>query len=198
MTITRIMAVCGLTMAVWLGGCAGPEIAEVPEIAFPGGPVVRLEAERPASLEDDYRPPLRAPHVEHLYRIAPAQIARTWLRERVALSGSGGTVRMTIHDASVVEEKLANGGGVLGFFRNDPDRRLTARLDVTLTYVGWAGSAGSSRAVAEVSRTLMENADEAEVEAAYFQMMKRLSEAFDAEMRKRIDETYQRVLNSVG
>lgn len=181
-----------LAFATALTACGGPPPVDMPQIGFSGPPVLQLEAETPAEVVVDYRAPLTSPHIEHLYRIAPGQIARDWLRSRVALSGNGGEVRLTIHDASVIEKTVEGHGGLFG---GGKMHRLVARLDVTLDYLAPDQAAASARATTEVVRDLKNGASERETEIAYFELLKELATAFDVEMKARITDAFRPVLH---
>ncbi len=181
-----------IILCLALSACASRDRAEPPLLGFANGPIVRLEAERPVTVADDYRAPLQRPNVEHEYGVVPAQIANAWVRDRIALSGTGGAVKLTILDASVVLEPVPVSGGLFGLFRNEIDRRLTGTLAVQLDYVGVAGRAASARASVTVTRTIREKADADEVEAIYFDMIRVMADGFDETMTQKIRQSFQR------
>ncbi|MGF1457016.1 MAG: hypothetical protein ACFB6R_16745 [Alphaproteobacteria bacterium] len=187
-----------LLLCLVLGACTTAERAEPPLIRFSQGPIVRLEAERPVAVVDRYRAPLQAPHVEHEYRVVPAQIANAWIRDRIALSGTGGAVKLTIFDAGVVMEALPVSRGVFGWFRNEVDRRLTGTLEVQLDFVGVAGRAASTRATVSVTRGIRENADPEDVEGIYFDMIEALARGFDEEMSRQVREAFARATGAAA
>ncbi len=181
-----LLALMGLVL---LTACGGPSTLPLPEIGYTAPPL-RLDAEGPVEVVDLYRPPLRAPHVEHRFRVAPAQIARAWARDRLDLTGGAGAVKLTIMEASVIEEPIAPKGGLFGWLRADPERRLVARLAVQLDFVGATGAA-STEATAIVTRTVLEGVDEAALERVYFEMIEELETVFDAEMARELTRTFQ-------
>ncbi len=181
-----------LVLVAALGACGGPKRAEPPRIAFEDGPLLRLEAQRPVNVVELYRAPLSRPHVEHEFAIVPAQIANAWVRDRLALSGTGGEVKVTIHDASVIEEPVPVSTGLFAWLRDDVNRRLTGKLDVQIDFIGVAGEAGSARAEVSATRSLREGDKPEKVQAIYFQMIRDLADGFDSEMARQIDRAFVR------
>lgn len=169
-----------------LSACASPELPEMPTISFDDTERFDLEARRNIEVVEMYRPPLSRPNVEHLYRLAPSQIARAWVRDRLRLSGSGGQVKVTIVDASVVEQQLPERTGFMSFFTDDPDRKLVARLEVRIDYEGDNGKVASASAVATAARTIMEGASINEAEEIYFKMLQDLARELDRTLSAQI------------
>ncbi len=186
-----VLSVMLIVAALAVTGCTPPPRMEPPRIAFSGPALLRLEAERPVAFVEAYRAPLTRPNVEHEYAIVPAQIVQAWARDRLELSGNGGNLRITIVDASVVQEIVPKAVGVMGFFRKETDRRLNGRLEVQLDYVGVNG--GSVRAVVEMSRGIMEGTHPNEVERKYYDLMQDMAKAFDGEMTRQIQSGFGRV-----
>ena len=122
-----VLIACSLAL-LGLGACTPPPKPAVPDIIFSGGPQFVLPAEGDVEVVEKYEPPLKAPHVEHEYGITPAEIARAWARDRIKVDPGDGTVRMTILEASVVQNELDVEKGFSGLFKDQPDRQLTAGL----------------------------------------------------------------------
>ncbi len=178
-------------LLVPLAACATrPDRTPVPTIAFGSGELLTLEAETPVEIVEIYRAPLSRPNVEHEYGVVPAQIARAWVRDRVKLSGNGGAVRLTIHDASVVLETLPVKTGVKGLFRDEVDRRLTGTLEVQFDFVGAGGASASTWAKVSLTRSVLESAHPNEVEAIYFDLIQEMARGFDEEMARQVRETF--------
>lgn len=189
--LRRLLTGCLAVLAV--AACAGPGALAPPQIAFPNEALIRLEAEEPVEIVEQYRAPLRRPHVEHEFALVPAQIVETWAQERLDLSGNGGDARLTILDASVTLEPVPVRGGGFWPFRNAVNRRLIARLDVQFDYVGAAGRGASTRAAVELSRPVHEKTKGRDLEAVYFELMTDLAKAFDERMADRIRRAFQAV-----
>jgi len=183
-------------VALLPAACASVPTPEVPDLAYTDQTPIALSADRRIEIVEEYRPPLSKPHVEHEFRVVPAQIARAWARDRLALSGSGGDVKLTIIDAGVVEEKL-EGGGIGGFLFGAPDRKLTATLRARLDYVGVRGAA-SATATATVSREIPEGASLNEVEAIYFDMLRALKTEFDRALSEQVELRFRPVFGGAA
>lgn len=189
-----VPTVCGLALA-GLAACTPPPKPAAPDIIFAGGPQFVLPAEGEVEVVEQYEPPLKAPNVEHEFGVTPAAIARAWARDRIEVDPGDGTVRMTIIEASVVQNELDVEKGLSGLFKNQPDRQLTARLKVRLDYVGIAGSATATvEAMAE--RKFDEGDTLLEIEAAYYEMIERLAATFQNEMDESVRKHFARLFAS--
>ncbi len=189
-----VLSACSL-MLVGLGACTPPPKPAAPALIFSGGPQFVLPAEGKVETVEQYQPPLKPPHVEHEFALTPAAIARAWARDRIRVDPGDGTVRMTILEASVVQNELEVQRGLAGLFRDQPDRQLTARLKVRLDYVGIAGSATATvEAVAE--RRFNEGDTLLETEAAYYDMIERLAVTFQKKMDDSVRQHFARLFAS--
>ena len=64
-------------------------------------------------------------HVEHLFPTAPKTAVHNWVRDRLVATGTSGSARVIINDASALEEKLKTTSGIKGVFTNDQSERYT-------------------------------------------------------------------------
>ncbi len=187
-----------LSVAIGLSACGTTPPADVPVLSFKDGNAIRLNARPGIEIVDLYRPPLRPPHVEHQFSIVPSQIARIWVRDRLELAGGAGTVKLTIRDGAVTETAVPVKGGLFGMFRRDVARRLTGRLEVQLDFAGVGSAGASTTAIVEATREILEDAERAEVEAVYYEMIRDLADAFDRELTRQIDETFGQVFRGAA
>jgi hypothetical protein len=96
-------------------------------------------------------------------------------------------VTFTVHEASVIEEKLKMKSGVTGTFTTQQSERYTARVEATLEVVDQAGQRrGFATANAVRSRTLREDASLNAREKMWFGLVEELMQEFDKEMTKNI------------
>ena len=66
-----------------------------------------------------FEPPLKPPHVEHEMPIQPHMAVSRWVSDRLQPTGSSGHAKVTIRDASVIEESLKSVGGLRGAFTTE-------------------------------------------------------------------------------
>ena len=100
--IRRAMGALLACAALALAGCAPPPPPAYPQIDFGGRAPIRIAA---AALEvvDLYRPPLAAPHVEHVSPAIPSLVFKRWAERRLVPAGGSAALRVTIEDARIVE-----------------------------------------------------------------------------------------------
>src|SRR3989304_3468878 len=94
-TLTRF-ALIALALALPLNACETPPPAQkLPEITFAHLPPIKLNV---ATVEVvvRYRPPMKAPNVEHLFPTPPLKALRTWAADRVKAVGRSGTAAFGI------------------------------------------------------------------------------------------------------
>ncbi len=107
-------------------------------------------------------------------------------------SGGKGNPRVTIENASVVEQKLSRTPGFKGLFTNDQSERFDATLAVTfrLYREGTALSVAEGSVNVRRSRTVAENASVAEREQIFYDMTKQLMQAFNTEAEARLRQYF--------
>jgi len=183
-----------LLSTMLLAACADapPPAAGPRAVSFEAQAPLRLDIAS-ITVEPRYRAPGRAPNVEHLHPVTPESVARSWAAARIIATGSRGRAVLTVLDGSVVSEDLPKKGGLTGFFGDQLDTRLTARLKARLV-VGRAGiEAGnfeewSADVDASATRTILESASLNERDAAYAALIQSLAKNFDdalsAEVRR--------------
>lgn len=136
---------------------------------------------------ENYKPPMRAPFVEHDFPVAPANAVRKWVDTRLKASGTSGVLEVLIEDASVKEVPLVKTEGIKGLLTNDQDARYDAKLSVTFRL--FTGTQAISNASADVeisrSRTISEKTTVNERQAIYHQMLWEMMLDFERESNAR-------------
>ena len=178
-------------LALVLAACAappGPPDVAYPEIGFGDREPIRLAA---GALEivDLYRPPLAAPHVEHLSPAIPSIVFARWARRRLAPVGGPARVVATIADARIVETPLATDDSLQGAVTVEQATRLDGRGAVAVALVDPAGAV-LARAHGEATRrlSLPEDASPDERRRAMYRIV--------ADLARRIDEVLDREIRS--
>ncbi len=183
-----LLGLPALTAAL-LGACNTPEPrARFAEMTFEHRGDLRLDVGA-IEIQTEYRAPLAAPHVEHLFPVAPEAAMRRWARDRLAATGAPGRrARFIVKDARVIEEKLARTEGVRGAFTRDQTERYTITLEAALQIVGARGAAPEAFATARAvrSRSVAESVTVNQRERAWFELLEEAMRDLDVELESRI------------
>ena len=184
--MARIALLAGLML--WLGACTtDPEPPPAfPPLSFADKPPIRFEVAK-IEIEDRYRPPAKAPNVEHLFPIPLAAAAQAWAEDRFRAVGRSGTARVLIEDASATLTKLETDEGVTGLFKREQAEELTGRLLVRIEVTGLASlTSGFAEASASGRRTILESISLNERDAIYYEFGKGLTRKLDETMDEAI------------
>ncbi|WP_119677321.1 hypothetical protein [Indioceanicola profundi] len=136
-------------------------------------------------VDDQYVPPMRDPHVEHVIPVSPAEAVRLWTQDRLRAGGSQGTARVVIRNASVMEEPLERTGGIRGWFTKDQSERYTGRLQVEIV-VENGGFQGTATTNVARSTTVPEDVSLAEREKVMLELVRNLARDLDSQLEPAI------------
>lgn len=166
--------------------------------SFEAQPPIRLDVTS-ISVVSRYQEPGRAPNVEHLHSVTPETTARAWAAARVVGVGTRGTATLTVLDGSVISENLPKKGGLTGFFGDQQDVRLTARLRARLVVDQPGPRAGdfqqwTADVDASANRTVLESASLNERDAAYGALLQALAREFDTALTVEIQRSMRPAL----
>jgi hypothetical protein len=176
-------------------------VACTTEPPAPSGPKpITFEASEPIripvafiAVDAYFTPPGRAPNIEHLHKITPESVARSWAQARLVATGGPGTASLAILDGSVVSEELEKKGGLTGVFGDQQDVKLKARLKARLTVERPGAQGGGTTWTAEVDayadRTVLESASLNERDEAYGKLMQSLAAEFDRSLTAEIQRS---------
>ena len=144
-------------LGLLLAACESPlPKVSYPELRFNHLPLIELNVAR-IDIVEQYRSPLRSPHVEHEIPLAPAKAMRSWANDRLRAVGSSGQARFIIVEASVKGEPLAKKKGLKAALTLDQTARYDARLEARLEVETAAGlGKGFATATAARHRTMPE------------------------------------------
>ncbi|MCE9508195.1 MAG: hypothetical protein K8R48_07805 [Alphaproteobacteria bacterium] len=166
-----------LPVVFLLSGCAGsPSATSQPEMTFADLQPFELKVAK-IEVRDDYKPPMKAPNVEHSFPVPPYISAENLLKKQLVAAGGGNVLRVIIKEASVVREELPVTGGFWGAFKHEPAERLKAQLIVGFELAGQQAPdivTGTAEVTAKRSKTLMEDASAADRDSAYFALTEEL------------------------
>lgn len=172
--------------ALALAGCSAPPPAAYPAIDFGDRAPIRIAA---AALEvvDLYRPPLVAPHAEHVSPAIPSLVFKRWAERRLVPAGGSATLRVTIEDARIVETSLEVNESLTGVLVNEHASRFEGRGAVTVALVDAAGNAlATARGAAVRDITVAENATLREREDTLYALVGRMAADMDAVLEENI------------
>ena len=169
-----------------LAACqTAPPVTETPDLSFTNLPVINLNVAR-IEVVDNYRPSLNPPHVDHLFRQPPVQVAKQMIDRQLVANGSNGTLRITIDDASVIRRDLPVTEGIEGTFQNEPAEEYKARVALKFELLDESAT-GNASVTSDRTKTLMEDASPADRDMAYVsideQIMRDLKEGFGGVVR---------------
>jgi hypothetical protein len=154
---------------------------------------VRIDANAMV-VEMQKRPPKEYPHVGYRAPIPFEEAVNLWAKSHFELTGAGeNTLRITVREADIVEKQLPVKKGIAGWFRKDQSAEYAANLDISVMLVDANGQQqGSAEAKTLHSTTVPEGTTEAEKQAIWMEMIKRVFANLDRELQPRIRQTLVR------
>ncbi len=161
----------GLAM---LAFAANPARAAESRITFADAPPIQLSASQLVVEESAQAPP----GLGGEFSPPPSEIARVWSKTRLVLSGTGGTVRVRILEASLVEEALPTTAGLSGYVTSDNPRMLVMRLVAELV----SADGTSVRASASAERRIDQAQSTGAIGPYYDALLTDLARKFDRAM----------------
>ena len=168
-----------------LGGCDTPNLENsLPELTFKHRSVIQLDVER-IQIINEFKMPFKAPNVEHLVPISPGASAERWASDILRPIGQSGVAQFVITNGSVIREDLKTQKGIKGIFSIDQSKRFQATVNVRLE-IYKDQSKSTARAFASRSQTLREDASPNLQSRLWYNLVERLMESFDLEMRHQI------------
>jgi len=166
-----------------LAACeTAPPTQRLPEMTFAHLSAFQVDAAR-VQVENRFKDPLKAPHVEHLLPTAPAVALEQWAKDRVKAVGLNGTARLIIEDARVTETALARDTSLKGKFTKQQSHRYDMAVRATLELRD-AGGTLLAAAGANASRSITAREDISlnDREKLWFDTVGLLMKDFDREM----------------
>jgi hypothetical protein len=187
----RPRLVLGALLLALLESCSTPPPHPTfPPIRFTAEPPIRLDVAG-IDVRDDYQPPLRAPNVDHLFPVPPAQAAEGWAHDRLTATGTSGRGVFILQRAGVVETRLPTQQGLTGAFTTEPAERYDLTLQATVEIVD-ANGLPVRTATATVTRaqSLLEGITPDQRDQAWYDMTKAAMTDFDRQMTTEIRNNF--------
>lgn len=171
-----------------------PAIGRPPELTFEHVPAIRLNV-KDIEVKDTYRPPMQAPHVEHLLESPLYDAVHRLAEHQLTAAGTGDRLVVAIEDAGIISKKLPLKNGVEGALTHEASERYDGRVVVRVDYYrdgAPEARAGYVEATAERSVMLYEDMTPAERERLLFDVTEGLANdiarSIDAIMRDKLSE----------
>ena len=159
-----------------------PPPQTLPEITFAHQPPIKLDV-RSIDVVSNYRPPMKAPNVEHMLRQNPEASLRRWAHDRLRAVGSTGTARLVIANASIVETPLAKEKGFKATFTTQQSERYDGTIDAAVEVLDARGAQrGFAAARTAYARTVAEDISLYNRERAWFDITDALMKSFNEEI----------------
>jgi hypothetical protein len=174
-------------VALVLAACqTPPPVQRLPELTY--GHLDRLNLDVAAiEVVSEYRSPMKAPHVEHLFPTPPQTALERWAADRLEAAGRQGIARFVIKDAQATATPLPIDKGFAEAFKKKQSVRYEVSVEAFLEIVDERGfRKGFSSARARVTRTMAEDATLNQRDKVWFELTEAVMRDFNAEMEKNI------------
>jgi hypothetical protein len=161
-----------------------------PEQTFQHLPPISLDI-RKIDIVHLFEPSLKAPHIEHEMPVPPHIAVERWVVDRLRATGNSGRAVITIRDASVVETRLKQLGGIKGAFTTEQSERYDAKVEVVIEATDGKGLRSANAVATSLrNRTVPENATLKERHTLWYELIEKLMSDFDsvfeAQIRKHL------------
>lgn len=180
-----LFAVLGL--AGFLGACAEtPREPSYADITFRHLQPIQLNVGE-IKFVNEFRSPLKAPHVEHELPIKIEKSVEDWVRDRLQATGNSSSYAVvTLKEASVIQGGLPGTTGLRKFFTTDQTEKYDFKVQVEIKVVSVNGANGFASATAEQSKTMPEDRTLSERDQMFFDKTEVLMREFNTQMEKNI------------
>ena len=186
--------IAGSFMLLMLTGCPGPQAPQYPDITFTHLPPMEFNVAE-IKVVTKYRPPMKAPNVDHIFPVPPLNAMERWVKDRLRATGAQGTLTVTILDASATETVLKISGGIKGAFTKEQSERYDAVVAMEITGVHPVGNkTASASARATRGTTVREDATVNDRNDTWYNMTKTLMTDFNLAMETEVRKSFKRFM----
>ena len=168
------------------------------ELSFKNLPPIAM-AVSDFQIVNEYKSPMAAPNVEHLFAVTPAKAVEIWAKDRLVAKGGQFLARIVIRDASVKDTELPVKKGWRGWFTTEESNRYDGSLSVMMEIVrpdGYVEAYVSAKS--NQSRTILEDASAADKERAWFDLTSAMASDINTELQKQISANLGPILTPSG
>lgn len=141
-----------------IGGClAEAPIQRLPKITFSHLQAFRVDVAK-IEVENRFRAPITAPHIEHLLPTSPTKAMEQWFKDRFQPVGTSGALRLVIEDARAIEKPLHLDKSFKGQFTKQQSQLYEMTTQASLHIIDVDGNIlDTAKAKAERSITTRED-----------------------------------------
>jgi hypothetical protein len=164
-----------------------PESPDFPVPRYTEQPPIKLDV-ADIRVQQSYEPPLKAPNVEHLVPLRPADAARQWAQDRLQAVGETGTATLDIVDAAVTQTGVETQGGIGGWLTTEPEARYTASMELAMR-IERPSDSGSARVRGVRGTGVLEGSSIHEREKVVYRLVKNLMDDLDGQMQSTLSES---------
>jgi hypothetical protein len=179
------LVVLPVAFSLALAACETPvQTQKFPDLTYAHVPPFKLDVAN-VEVVARYRPPMKAPNVDHLAPQPPIKALRQWAADRLKAVGRTGTAEFVIDVASVVETELPQKTGLKATFTKQQAQRYDFVIEASIDV---ADGPRRARAGARTTRftTVREDASLNERDRILFKEVEAIMTDFDAEMDKNV------------
>ncbi len=185
-TLSIILPAVFLAAAMLTACETPPPVDKLPELTYAHLGPLRFNAGA-MQVTTVYRPPMKAPNVDHLLPMPPLKTLRQWAGDRLFVDGSKGLLRFTITNAAVTETALKIKKGLKGAFHKEQSERYDAVIEVSIEILDDRGfRLGFASARTNRSMTVREDATLNKRRHVQFELIEALMNDFNAEIERNI------------
>lgn len=180
-----------LIAVLMVAGCNSNINSKYPPFRFSEKGVINLDVAS-VEVEEGYKPSMNEPHVEHLFPVGLNDSIKTWVADRLRASGQARRMKVTIVDASVVEEKLPLKTGVKGFFTEEQAAEYKGKIVAEVRIYNEDQNTAEAELTVTVTRnrSIKENVTLAEKEEFFYQLARDMMNDLDNELDKNIKQHF--------
>jgi len=172
-------------LSLGLVACETPvQMQKFPDLTFAHLKPLKLNVAK-IEVVSQYRAPLKAPNVEHLFPISPVTALKQWAKDRFRAVGRSGTARLVILNAAAIEAQLQKKTGFTATFTKQQSQRYDLTVEARLE-VANGSSRGITTAHASRFSTIREDASINNRERLWFDLTEALVGDFDKAMEENI------------
>ncbi len=186
-------------MIGFLSACASDEaVAPIQEMSFKDQAPIAL-AVSDFQIIQEYKSPMAAPNVEHLFPTTPAKAVEIWVRDRMVAKGGQFLARVVVRDASVKDTELPYAKGWRGWFKTEETNRYDGSLSVMIEIVrpdGYVEAYVSAKSTQ--SRTVLEGTSASEKDRIWNDLTASMASDINRELTKQISANFGPILGSSG
>jgi len=177
------LVMLGALLSLGVAGCETPvQMQKLPELTFAHLQPMKLDVAR-IEVVSEYRSPLRAPNVEHLFPTPPLKAMKRWAKDRLRAVGRSGVAKLILTKASAIETALPTQTGLKATFTKQQSQRYDLTVEARLE-VSSPNRQGTTTAHATRFSTVREDASINVREKIWFDLTEALVHDFDKAMEK--------------